>query len=114
MRGEYVVRRRVDNSFLVRQRDRRRRRELAAVFLALVPMAGGMLGYVWLNLRLVHIGYEVDRLERTLKLEERHERELWVEAAYLSSPERIRAVAGEELGLVEADLERMVFAEEVP
>ena len=114
MRSEYVVRRRVDNSFLVRQRDRRRRRELAAVFLALVPVAGGMLGYVWLNLRLVHIGYEVNRLERTLTQEERRERELWVEAAYLSSPERVRAEAARQLGLVEADLERMVFLEKTP
>lgn len=114
MRNEYVVKRQVDNSYLVRQRDRRRRRELAAVFLALVPVAGGMLGYVWLNLHLVHIGYEVDRLERTLIQEERRERELWVEAAYLSSPERIRTEAARELGLVEADLDRMVFIEETP
>ena len=114
MRGEYVVRRQVDNSYLVRQKDRRRRRELAAVFLALVPVAGGMLGYVWLNLHLVHLGYEVDRLERELKIEERRGRELWVEAAYLSSPERIRSVAASRLGMVEADLERMVFIEEMP
>ncbi len=114
MRGEYVVKRQVDNSYLVRQRDRRRRRELAAVFLALVPVAGGMLGYVWLNLRLVHLGYEVNRLERTLKAEERRERELWVEAAYLSSPERIQSEAARRLGMVEADLDRMVFVEEAP
>lgn len=114
MRGEYVVKPRVDNSYLVRKRDRRRRRELAAVFLALVPVAGGMLGYVWLNLRLVHIGYEVDRLERALKTEERRERELWVEAAYLSGPERIRIEAARQLGMVEADLDRMVFVEDSP
>ena len=114
MRGEYVAKRQVDNSYLVRQRDRRRRRELAAVFLALVPVASGMLGYVWLNLRLVHIGYDVDRLERTLKLEERRERELWVEAAYLSSPERIHTEAAQQLGMVEANLDRMVFVEETP
>ncbi len=114
MRGEFVVKRRVNNSLLVRQRDRRRRRELAAVFFALLPVARAMLGYVWLNLRLVHIGYEVDRLERTLKLEERRERELWVEAAYLSSPERIRVEAARKLGLVEADLDRMVFVEDKP
>ena len=114
MRSEYVVRRQVDNSLLVRQRDRRRRRELAAVFLALVPVAGGMLGYVWLNLRLVHIGYEVDRLERTLTHEERRQRELWMEAAYLSSPERVRDEAANNLGLIEADLDRMVFIGEQP
>jgi cell division protein FtsL len=114
LRGHYVVRRQVDNSLLVRQRDRRRRRELATVFLALVPVASGMLGYVWLNLRLVHIGYDVDRLERALRVEERRQRELWVEAAYLSSPERIRAEAATRLGLVEADLDRMVFVEDRP
>ena len=114
MRREYVAKQQVDNSYLVRQRDRRRRRELAAVFLALVPVASGMLGYVWLNLRLVHLGYDVDRLERALKLEERAERELWVEAAYLSSPERVRTEAAQKLGMVEADLDRMVFIEDVP
>jgi hypothetical protein len=114
LRGHYVVRRQVDNSLLVRQRDRRRRRELAAVFLALVPVASGMLGYVWLNLRLVHIGYDVDRLERALRVEERRQRELWVEAAYLSSPQRIRSEAATRLGLVEADLDRMVFVEDRP
>jgi len=114
LRGDYVVKRPVDNSYLVRQRDRRRRRELAAVFLALVPVAGGMLGYVWLNLRVVQIGYEVDRLEKTLTLEEQRERELWVEAAYLSSPERIRTEAVDQLGMVQADLDQMVFMEEIP
>ena len=112
MRSEYVVRRKVDNSYLVRQRDRRRRRELAAVLLALVPVATGMLGYVWLNLKLVNIGYEVDRLEKTLKREEQRQRQLWVEAAYLSSPERVRVEARKRLGMIEADFERMIFVEE--
>ena len=114
MRGEYVVQQEVDNSYLVRQRDRRRRRELAAVFLALVPVASGMLGYVWLNLGLVHIGYEVDRLERILRAEEQRERELWVESAYLSSPERIQVEAAQRLGMIPADIDRMVFVEETP
>lgn len=114
MRSVYVIRRPVHNSYLVRQQDRRRRRELASVLLAFVPVAFGMLGYVWLNLQLVHIGYEVHRLERVLQLEERRERELRVEAAYLSSPERVRTEAAQGLGLVQADLDRLVFFEELP
>lgn len=113
MRSVYVVRRPVNNSYLVRQQDRRRRRELALVLLAFVPVACGMLGYVWLNLQLVHLGYEVHRLERVLELEERRERELRVEAAYLSSPERVRAEAAQKLGMVQADLDRLVFFEEM-
>ena len=114
MRGEYVVRQEVDNSYLVRQRDRRRRRELAAVFLALVPIASGMLGYVWLNLRLVHIGYEVDRLEKLFGKAAEGIKSLWVESAYLSSPERIQTEAAQRLGMISADINRMVFIEDTP
>ncbi len=114
MRGSYVVRRRVANSYLVRQRDRRRRRELALLLLMLLPVAGGVLGYVWLNLQLVTLGYDVHRLERTLRLEQQRERELRVEAAYLSGPEQVRARAERELGMVQGELERLVFIEEVP
>lgn len=112
MHSVYAFRRPPHNSYLVRQRDRRRRRELAVVLLALLPVAGGMLGYVWLNVRLVRIGYEVHQLERVLKLEEQRERELLLEAAYLASPDRISERAARELGMMPADLGRLVFWEE--
>ena len=114
MRSGYVVRRSVKNSFLVRQHDRKRRRELGLVLLAVIPVASGMLGYVWLNLELVHVGYEVDRLERLLRQEEQRHRELQVETAYLSSPQQVRSRATDELGMITADLDRLVFLEEGP
>ena len=112
MRSKYVVRKPVQNSYLVRQHDRKRRRELGLVLLAVIPVAGGMLGYVWLNLELVHVGYEVDRLERVLREEEQHYRELQVESAHLSSPQQVRDRASRELGMIPADLNRLVFLEE--
>ena len=114
MKTRYVVRRTVKNSYLVRKHDRKRRRELGLVLLAVIPVASGMLGYVWLNLELVHVGYEVDRLERLLREEEQRHRELQVEAAYLSSPQQVRTRAAEELGMIPADLNRLVFLEEGP
>ncbi|MEE8138273.1 MAG: hypothetical protein V3R89_05715 [Thermoanaerobaculia bacterium] len=114
MRGTYAAGRPVLNSYLVRQRDRKRRRELALLLLATLPVALGLLGYVWLNLELLDIGYEIHRLERTLEAEEQLHRKLLMEAAYLASPQRIEARASEELGMVPASLEQLIFLEEVP
>jgi 4-amino-4-deoxy-L-arabinose transferase-like glycosyltransferase len=49
--GAYAVRRPVVNSYLVRQRDRRRLRELVAVVAAVLPLAAALLGYTWLHSR---------------------------------------------------------------
>lgn len=114
MQSRYAARRPVKNSYLVRQHDRKRRRELGIVLLAVIPVASGMLGYVWLNLELVHLGYEVDRLEKTLRREEQLYRELQVESAFLTSPQQVRSRASEELGMVPADLNRLVFLQEAP
>lgn len=114
MHRKYVVRRPVKNSYLVRQHDRKRRRELGLVLLAVIPVASGMLGYVWLNLELVHVGYEVDRLEKQLREEERRHRALQVEAAYLTSPQQVLDRATDELGMIPADMDRQVFLEEGP
>ena len=61
---------------------------------------------------MIHVGYEVDRLERVLRQEEQRHRELEVEAAYLASPQQISARATNELGMVPAELDRLVFRED--
>ncbi len=114
MAGSYAVRRPVLNSYLVRQRDRKRRRELALVLMATLPVALGLLGYVWVNLELLDIGYEIHRLEGTLGAEEQLQRKLLMEAAYLASPQRIEARASQELGMVPVSHEQLVFLQESP
>jgi cell division protein FtsL len=84
------------------------------VLLAVLPAAAALMGYVWLNLELIDIGYEVHRLERTLRQEDRRQRELLVEAAYLTSPHRVQTLATQELGMVPAALDQLVFLEELP
>lgn len=114
MRSAYVVRRPVLNSYLVRQRDRKRRQELGLVLIIILPLAIGLLGYVWLNLELIDVGYEVHDLERTLKQEQQLQRKLFVESSYLSSPEQVQSRASAELGMVDSSLDRVVFLEEIP
>ena len=50
MRNAYTVHRPVINAYLVRERDRRRLRDLALVLLAVFPLALGLMVYTWLQL----------------------------------------------------------------
>lgn len=114
MKSTYAIRQPVVNAYLVRQRDRRRRKELALVVVAVLPVASALLGYVWLNVKLLNIGYEVYKLERALEQMEQQGRQLEIEVSYLSSPQRVTVRAREELGMVPVSLDQLVFAEEVP
>ena len=110
MRTSYVVRRPVDNRYLVRERDRRRLRELGWVLLAAVPVALMLIGYVWVNLELLRCGYRIHDLEGRLQEERRALSVLELEEAYLTGAARLGA-RGAELGLGPADAGRLIYVE---
>lgn len=112
-RGAYAFHRPVDNSYLVRERDRRRLRDLALLVAALLPLGLGLLGYTWVHLEVLDTGYRIGELERQREELTRRERQLRLEAAYLSSPRLIEERATAELGMVAPALERTVFWEEL-
>ena len=111
VRPTYVVDRPVVNSYLVRERDRRRLRELFLVVLLGVLLGLCLLSYTWLQVELLASGYRAGELEQRLHGLERIERELRLEASYLASPQRIERRATEELGMRPPTLEQMVFLE---
>ncbi len=113
MRNAYAVRRPVANPYLVRERDRRRQRELGLVLLVILPLGLSLIGYVWLHVEVLQVGYRVQRLERELERELRRERLLQLEAAHLASPRQLERRAVEELGMVHPDLSQVIFEEEV-
>ena len=96
MRTAYAVRRPVVNTYLVRQRDRKRHRELGAVLLAMLPVGVGMMGNVWAHHQLLEAGVRIQRLEQRLVELDRRRRQLQLESEYLASPTQIvgRATAG--------------------
>ena len=49
MKTAYAVHRPVANSYLVRERNRRRLRELAVVLVAVGCLGGGLLAYTWIQ-----------------------------------------------------------------
>lgn len=89
----YAFRRPVENEFLVRQRDRRWRRELAWVLVALLPVALALLVDIWGHFRVLSTGYEIERVEHELRRVEERRRSLRYEVARLSSPARVDALA---------------------
>jgi cell division protein FtsL len=114
LRYAYAFRRPVANTYLVRERDRRRQRELAVVLLSVLCLGGGLLAYTWIHLEVLRTGYRIDALERELTELTQTERQLRLEAAYLASPSRIEQRAVGELAMQSPALEQMVFWEELP
>ncbi|HET9767177.1 MAG TPA: cell division protein FtsL [Thermoanaerobaculia bacterium] len=110
MKTPYLLPRPPRNRYLVRQRDRRRMRELGRVGVAVLVVGLALLGYTWVHLELLGSGYRVDGLETKLHELERRERHLRLEEAYLSSPQRVEARASKELGMKPPELAQLVFA----
>ena len=108
----YTVRRPVVNAYLVRERDRRRLRDLALVVAVVAPLGLGLAGYTWLQLETLRVAYRTEALEREAHHLAQVERQLRLEAAYLSNPERVAERARAELGLDEPRIEQVLFLEE--
>lgn len=113
MKTPYAVHRPVANSYLVRERDRRRLRELAAVLLAVGCLGGGLLSYTWIHAEQLRAGYRIDELERRREELERLERQLLLESSYLASPQRIERRAVDELGMQPPGIQQVLFWEEL-
>jgi cell division protein FtsL len=114
LRSAYALRRPVANTYLVRERDRRRTRELGLVLLVVIGLGGGLLAYISIHLQVLSTGYHIDELEREHAELTRKERQLRLEAAYLASPYQVERRAVRELGMQPPTLEQVVFWEELP
>ncbi len=114
MRNAYAFTRPVANAYLVRERDRKRVRELLLVLVAVGALGIGLLSYTWIHLEVLSTGYKIDKLEKQLREMTRTERELSLEAAYLASPQKIEERARQELGLEPPEIDRVLFWEELP
>ena len=113
MRGSYVTTRPVTNTYLVRERDRRRIRELLAVLALALPPAAGVMANIWIHGELVRTGYRITDQEQNLAELQRRQRQLELELSRESSPARVEARA-RELGMIEPDLEHVRPIEDLP
>jgi cell division protein FtsL len=82
---------------------KRRRRQVVAFALLALCLVGVALLHVWLRLQVVHMGYVLSTTSKLRNQLEQENRELKVELATLTSPDRLEAMARKRLGLVSPD-----------
>jgi len=113
LRNAYAVRRSVVNAYLVRERDRRRVRELLWVLGAVLPLGLGLITYTYLQLETLRSGYRIESLARREHELANVERQLELEAASLASPKTLSERAATELGLAPPRIDQVLFENEL-
>ena len=93
MSTTYAQTKRVENLHLTRERDRRRGRELATFLLAGLPVACALLAYAALHIETVRVGYLREARQKTVAELTEESRQLRVELARASSPDRVAGLA---------------------
>lgn len=108
----YAVRRPVENLYLVRERDRRRTRELLALALAAVPPAVVLFLAIWANLETVGLGYQLAAVSknRDMLLEKKHRLEM--DRAQAGALARVEPIARGTLGLVPPTLDQVILVKD--
>src|SRR6185295_8915478 len=81
----YTQKKPIDNTHIVRERDRQRNRELLAVLFLGVPIGAFLLLFTWQNLEVIRLGREATRLQKTLKDTEAVHKSLETELDRLTS-----------------------------
>jgi len=60
----YAQKKPIENTHIVRERDRRRSRELLAVLALGIPIGLFLLLFTWQNLEVIRLGHEATRLQK--------------------------------------------------
>ena len=109
MKTGYSVSKEIANPFLVRQRDPGRLRGLWRLVAIVLPFGAAVFAYTWVHEQGLEAGYRIEKLERSLEDLLQEERLLELEATRLTRPERLRALALEQLGMAPPTLDQMIF-----
>ena len=109
MKTGYSVSKEIANPFLVRQRDPGRLRGLWRLVAIVLPFAAAVFAYTWVHEQGLEAGYRIEALEQRLDDVLQEERLLELEATRLTRPERLSALALEQLGMAPPTLDQMIF-----
>ncbi len=113
MRNRYTIHRQVENTYLVRERDRRLIRELLGVVALVLVLGGGLLAYTWVHIEILDTGYRINGFEKELHNLREEERRRRLEASSLGHPQRLDDRARLELGMRPPTLAQTLFFEEL-
>jgi hypothetical protein len=104
----YTQKKPIENTHIVRERDRQRNRELLAVLFLGVPIALFLLLFAWQNLEVIRLGREATRLQKSLKETEAAHKKLESELDRLTSFQTVEKQAAA-LGFQAADPKTIVM-----
>ena len=108
----YAVRRPVENIYLVRERDRRRTRELVGLALAAVPPAVVLFLAIWANVETVRLGYQLANLARMKEALVERKHLLEMDRAQAAALARVEPIARGKLGLVPPTLDQVILVKD--
>ena len=106
----YTQKKPIENTHIVRERDRQRFRELLAVLSLGVPIGLFLLLFTWQNLEVIRLGREATRLQKTLKDTEATHKSLQLELDRMTSFETVEQKAAG-LGFEPSDPKAIVMVD---
>ena len=104
----YTQKKSIDNTHIVRERDRQRFREILAVLGIGIPIGLFLLLFTWQNLEVIRLGSEATRLQRARKEIQDSNRALRFQLDRLTSLESVEKKA-EVLGFAPTDPQFIVM-----
>ena len=106
----YAQKRPIENAHIVRERDRRRFRELLAVLSLGIPIGAFLLLFTWQNLEVIRLGREATHLQEQRKQIEDSNKSLQLELDRLTALDAVEKKA-QSLGFEPADPRSVVSVE---
>lgn len=103
----YTQKKPIENAHIVRERDRRRFRELLAVLSLGAPIGFFLLLFTWQNLEVIRLGHEATRLQKARKEIEDENKSLQLELDRLTSLAAVQQKAST-LGFTPTDANAIV------
>jgi hypothetical protein len=104
----YTQKKPIENAHIVRERDRRRFRELLAVLSLGLPIGAFLLLFTWQNLEVIRLGREATRLQQQRKQVEDANKALQLELDRVTSLDSVERKATA-LGFAPADPRAIVM-----
>ena len=104
----YAQKKSIENAHIVRERDRRRFRELLAVVSLGVPIGLFLLLFTWQNVEVIRLGHEATRLQSVRKRIDEDNKRLQVELDRLTALDSVQKRATE-LGLQKTEPSAIVL-----
>jgi hypothetical protein len=106
----YTQKKPIENTHIVRERDRQRFRELLAVLSLGIPIGLFLLLFTWQNVEVIRLGREATRLQKNLKDIEAAHKSLQLELDRMTSFETVEKKAAA-LGFEATDPKVIVLVE---